>query len=324
MLIKERFLVTGASGFIGQKLCNELVSRGYFVKAALRDNSAFQALGCEVVRVPDISSDYDWTNVLQGVTTVIHLAARVHIMHESLTDPIKEFRRVNVASTERLARLAAAKGVKRLVFVSSVKVNGEKTIDGRMFTEMDVPFPQDPYGVSKYEAERMLYQVSAETGLEIVIVRPPLVYGPGVKGNFEQLIKVLTIGTPLPLACIKNQRSLIYVGNLIDALILCATHPKAAGQTYLVKDIEDVSTQQLVKNTCKAFGRSSRLFPCPIFLLSFLGKLLGKLDAVNRLTESLMIDSSKIHKELGWQVPYSMMQGLEITAAWFKQSRKLL
>lgn len=251
---------------------------------------------------------------MRDVDVVTHLAARVHVMHDEASDPLEEFRKVNVAGTENLARQAAKAGVKRLVYVSSIKVNGEATREGGKFSECDMPSPQDPYGISKCEAEQVLHCVAKETGLEIVIVRPPLVYGPGVKGNFAQMLKVLARGIPLPLASVDNKRSLVYVGNLVDALILCATHPAAVGQTYLVNDGEDISTSDLLRRLSVEMGHPARLFPCPKALLKLAGLLTGRADQVERLLGSLQVDSSKIRRELGWQPPYALEQGLRVTA----------
>lgn len=310
-----RMLVTGASGFIGRTLCAELVRLEFLVHAALRDLVNFDIAGCEITKISGIDSKTDWCDALAGADVVFHLAARVHVMLDDASDPLEEFRRVNVEGTERLARAAAASGVKRLVYVSSIKVNGESTVSAQKFTETDVPSPLDPYGISKYEAEQALHRVAGETGLEVVIVRPPLVYGAGVKGNFAQMLKVLAMGIPLPFASVHNRRSLIYVGNLVDALILCATHPAAAGQTYLVSDGEDVSTSDLLRQLGVAIGHHARLFSCPQVLLKLAGHLAGKIDQIERLTESLQVDSSKIRRELGWVPPYTLQQGLQITAS---------
>lgn len=309
----SRFLVTGANGFVGKALCAELHERGIAVCAAVRSaNVEFDDLEREIVGA--IDAETDWTNALHGVDVVTHLAARVHVMHDESNDPLEEFRRVNVAGTENLARQAARAGVKRLVFVSSIKVNGEATCEGRQFSECDMPSPQDPYGVSKWEAEQALHLVAKETGMEVVIVRPPLVYGAGVKGNFAQMLKVLASGTPLPLASVNNQRSLIYVGNLVDALILCGTHPAATEQTYLVSDGEDVSTPDLLRQLGAAIGYPARLFPCPPALLKLAGRLTGKAEQIDRLLGSLSVDSGKIRRELGWAPPYTLQQGLQATA----------
>jgi nucleoside-diphosphate-sugar epimerase len=260
-----------------------------------------------------IDGDTDWSTALQGVDVVIHLAARVHVMTDAADDPITEFRLVNTAGTEHLARCAAASGVKRFVYVSSIKVNGEATSGNARFTEQDQPNPQDAYGVSKWEAEQVLHRVAAETGLEVVIVRPPLVYGAGVKGNFAQMLRVVALGFPLPFAGVKNKRDLVYVGNLVDALITCAMHPAAAGNTYLVSDGEAVSTPDLLRGLAKALGVSSRVFALPIGLLKLAGALFGKADQVERLVGSLQVDSSKIRRELGWVPPFSVHDELTAT-----------
>lgn len=309
-----RMLVTGASGFVGRKLCAELARRGLPVRAALRDSANLDIAGCEAVKISSIDFKTDWSDALTGVDVVIHLAARVHVMLDDVSDPLEEFRRVNVAGTEHLARQAVRAGVRRFVYVSSIKVNGEATSGGKGFSEADPLGPQDPYGISKCEAEQALHGIAAETGLEVVIVRPPLVYGAGVKGNFAQMLKVLALGIPLPLAAVKNLRSLIYVGNLVDALILCATHTAAAGQTYLVSDGEDISTPDLLRQLGAAMGHPARLFSCPPVLLKLAGGLTDKADQVERLLGSLQVDSSKIRRELGWTPPYTLSQGLQATA----------
>ena len=301
-------LVTGANGFVGRALCDEVMRRGMQVCGAIRARDQLPS-GILPVSVGAIDGATDWSKALAGAAVVIHLAARVHVMRDNASDPLEEFRKVNVAGTENLARQATKAGVKRLVYVSSVKVNGEQTADVP-FSETDTANPQDPYGVSKWEAEQLLHQVARETGLEVVIVRPPLVYGEGVKGNFAQMMKVLDRGIPLPLGSVKNRRSLIHVGNLIDALILCATHPMAANQTYLVCDGEDVSTPDLLRELGAAMGRPARLFPCPPVLLRLLGRLAGKSDQFERLLGSLHIDSGKIRRELGWKPTFTLSEGL--------------
>lgn len=238
-------------------------------------------------------------------------------MNDTATDPLSAFRQINVAGTERLARMAAINGVKRFVYVSSIKVNGEGC--EKPFTEHDIPAPDDPYGVSKWEAEQTLHKVADDTGLEVVILRPPLVYGLEVKANFLSLLKLFDRAIPMPLSSINNLRSLICVENLVDAIITCITHPKAVGQTYLVSDGKDVSTPELIRRAAAALGRPARLFPFPPSLMRFVGKLFGKSDAVERLIGSLTIDSSKIRRELGWKPPYTMEQGLKETAEWFKE-----
>ncbi len=318
-------LVTGANGFIGQALCPALQRRGHAVRRAVRNRHAASQSGAQegTVALGNIDEQTDWSSALQGVDAVIHLAARVHVMQESAGDPLAAFRRVNVAGTERLARAAAEAGVKRLVYVSSIKVNGEETALGGKFTENDAPAPQDPYAVSKLEAEQALHRVAAETGLEVVIVRPPLVYGPGVKGNFRQMLKVLEGGVPLPLAAIHNLRSLVYVDNLADALIACASHPAASGQTYLVSDGQDISTPALLRKLGAALGKRAWLLPLPVRLLRALAKLAGKGAQADRLLGSLRVDSGKIRSQLEWMPPHTLQQGLQATAEWYRTENYL-
>lgn len=316
-----KVVVTGANGFVGAALCQALAKHGHAVRKAVRSIQAVKPAnepGVEVAAVGNINSQTDWAAVLSGVDVVIHLAARVHVMQESAADPLAEFRQVNVAGTERLARSAAACGVRRLVYVSSIKVNGESTEGGRKYTELDPPAPQDPYGISKYEAEQALHRVAQETGLEVVIVRPPLVYGPGVRGNFIQMLRVLGKGIPLPLASVDNLRSLVYLGNLVDALTMCATHPAAAGQIYLVSDGADISTPDLLRTLADAAGQRAHLLPCPIFLLRILAMLAGKGPQADRLLGSLRVESGKIRRELNWTPPYTLHQGLQATAEWYR------
>ncbi|MFM2408801.1 MAG: hypothetical protein RL358_1543 [Pseudomonadota bacterium] len=312
--MSNKVLVTGANGFVGQALCAALRERGEIVRSAVR-----VAHDAEQIAVGEINANTDWTNALQGCGTVIHLAARVHVMNDTSTNPLDEFRKVNLHGTENLARQAAAAGIKRFVYVSSIKVNGEQTTL-KAFSESDIAHPQDPYGVSKWEAEQALHRVAAETGLEVVIVRPPLVYGAGVKGNFISLFKAIDKGLPLPLAAAHNARSLVYVGNLVDALITCATHPKAAGKTYLVSDRVDVSTAMLVREIAVALNRPDRSFYFPPAVLRAIAGLLGKSAQVDRLFDSLQIDSLAIREELGWMPPYTLQQGLQATADWYRNT----
>jgi nucleoside-diphosphate-sugar epimerase len=314
-----RLLVTGANGFVGQALCEEALARGFHVRGATRRARPLP-VGAENVVVGEIDGFTDWAAALQGVEVVVHLAARVHVMRDQSADPLAEFLQANLHATINLAAQAARAGVRRLVYVSSIKVNGEETRDGRAFTEADSPDPQDFYGVSKWEAEQALHRVAMETGLEVVIVRPPLIYGAAVKGNFIQMLRVLARGIPLPLALVRNQRSLLYVGNLADALIACATHPAAAGQTYLVSDGEDIDTPGLLRRLGDALGRPARLFPWPPAMLKLAGRLLGKADQVERLLGSLQVDSGKIRRELNWTPPYTLQQGLQATAGWYRNT----
>lgn len=309
-------MVTGANGFVGKALCAELRRQGHSVRAALRSaNTPVEDV--EVAVTGAIDGGTDWADALRGVDVVIHLAARVHVMKETAADPLAEFLKVNLHGTANLAQQAARAGVKRLVYASSVKVNGERTTESRPFVESDEPGPQDAYGMSKWQAEQALQRIAQETGLQVVIVRPPLVYGPGVKGNFISLLAAIDKGIPLPLAGAKNLRSLVYVGNLVDALIVCATHPAAAGQTYLVRDGEDISTAMLVDKIAGALGRKSRSFYFPDGLLRAAAAVLGRSEQIARLSGSLRVSDAKICGELGWVPPYTLEQGLRATADWY-------
>lgn len=311
------FLVTGANGFVGRALCEEAGARGCAVRSAVRKAVG----GPNVCATGELNADTDWTDALRNVDVVIHLAARVHVMKDVSVDPLAEFRKVNLHGTENLARQAARAGVRRMVYVSSIKVNGEGT-PGAAFSELSIPNPQDPYGISKWEAEQALHRVSQETGLEVVIVRPPLVYGPGVKGNFISLFKAISKGLPLPLAGADNARSLVYVGNLVDALLTCATHPRAAGQTYVLSDGVDVSTSTLAKEIASTLDCADRTFSFPPAILRAIASLAGKTAQVDRLFGSLRIDSRKIRDELGWTPPYTLQHGLKATADWYRATQQ--
>ncbi len=263
-----------------------------------------------VVEVGDLEANTDWSVALIGVSSVVHTAARVHVMKDQSINPLAEFRRVNVAGTLNLAQQAAAAGVKRFVFISSIKVNGEQTQKGRPFTEKDVAYPLDLYGISKYEAEEGLFRVAKETGMEVVIIRPVLVYGPDVKGNFLSMMHWLHKGIPLPLGAINNARSLVALDNLVDLIITCLHHPAAANQTFLVSDGEDISTTQLLQYAASAMGVSSRLMPVPALIIQVAAKLLGKGEVAQRLCGNLQVDISKARQLLGWVPPISVKEGL--------------
>lgn len=313
-------LVTGANGFVGRALCENLVHHGHEVRGAVRSGKVILNPKISRVVIGEIDNRTDWASALTAIDVVIHLAARVHVMSETSSDPLTEFRKTNVQGIEHLARSAAAYGVKRIVFVSSIKVNGEETVAGQRYTESDLPSPKDPYGISKMEAEQVLHRVEQETGLEFVIVRPPLVYGKGVKGNFKRMLSALARKMPLPLASIKNLRSLIYVENLVDALRVCSIHPAAAGKVYLLSDGEDISTPELLRKLGWFMGKPARLFRFPVLLLNVFGSLFGKSGEMSRLLGSLQIDSTKIQRDLNWHPPYSLQQGLQVTAACYPLS----
>ena len=310
------FLITGANGFIGRTLCSELARQGHSVRAAVRAASPFNE-NIEVVALGSIDGETNWTRALRDVEVVIHLAARAHVLRESAEHPLQEFRTVNVAGTERLARCAAASGVQRLVYISSIGVHGLHTEPGTAFSETASINPHNAYTLSKWEAEQSLSRLSAETGLGVVVVRPPLVYGAGVPGNFALMLDALAKRMPLPFASIHNHRSLIYVRNLVDALIACAIHPSAIGQAYLVSDGEDISTPDLLRRLGAAMGIPARLLPCPAALLKFAGRMTGKTEQIERLLSSLQVDSDKMRRDLNWRPPYSLQQGLQDTADWY-------
>lgn len=302
-------LVTGAGGFVGRNVLGRMLQDGREVACTLRNKSS-QDVGMKKWYVPDIAKNTSWGDIVSGVSVIVHCAARVHVMSDAVSDPLSEFRRVNVEGTLNLARQAAASGVKRFIFISSIKVNGEATYAGRSFGPSDMPAPEDPYGISKLEAERGLMHLADETSMEVVIIRPPLVYGPGVKGNFASLIKLMRKGFPLPLGAIHNKRSLVGVDNLVDLVIRCIDHPAAANQVFLAGDGEDLSTTELLRGLAEAIGSPARLIPVPAGLLSLGAAVLGKRAVAQRLLGSLQVDISKARDLLGWEPPVSVKEGL--------------
>jgi len=311
-----KVLVTGANGFIGQALCKFFCTSGFGLLAAVRQKDNRLLADYEVVEVGDIGPQTDWQKALTGMDTVVHLAGREHILKEHSSNFLMEFRKINVLGTERLARMAAKAGVKRFIFISSVKVNGEGAL--RSYTEKDIPEPQDAYGISKREAEDSLARIAGETGLKTVFLRPPLVYGPGVKANFKNLMKIAGAGLPLPFKGINNRRSFLYLGNLVDAIIICISHPLAAGETFLVSDGQDVSTPNLIKMIALAMDKKAVLFSLHPGILKALCKIAGKGKEMEKLTGSLLIDSSKIRNLLGWKPPFTLEEGIKETAKYYK------
>jgi nucleoside-diphosphate-sugar epimerase len=303
-----RVLVTGADGFIGSALCPLLESHGIEVVKATRKTAG------------DLNNPIDWSALLEGVDGVVHLAARVHVLRENTCLPLERFRQVNVEATRQLAEQAAKAGVKRFVFASTIGVHGIQT-NGHPFTETDTPNPCNEYAQSKWEAELMLKALAVQTSMEITTIRPPLVYGAGVKANFYMLMNAVYQRIPLPLACVKNKRDIIYVGNLVDAILRCLTHPKAAGETFVIADGETFSTPSLIRNIGKHMLRPALLLPIPVWLLNAIGIALGKTAMIHRLTDSLEVDATHLRTTLDWKPPFSFEEGLAQTVAWFIEER---
>jgi nucleoside-diphosphate-sugar epimerase len=308
-----KVLITGASGFVGQAVAKALSLNGHEIVRTVRRKQS------DSLVVGDIGPKTNWQEALKKCGVVIHLAARVHVMNEKSSDPMTEFRRVNVEGTTALARQAAAAGVKRFIFLSSIKVNGEHSESGQPFTANDAPRPEDPYGISKYEAEKILQAIAAETAMEVVIIRPPLVYGPGVKANFESMMHWLSRGLPLPLSAItENRRSLVAIDNLVDLVMTCLDSPNAANQTFLVSDGEDLSTAQLLERMGVEMGKPARLFYLPSALLKLGSILLNQPSTYQRLCGSLQLDITKTRQLLGWTPLVTVQEGLRRAAEGYR------
>ncbi len=301
-------LITGVSGFVGGRLADSIDSEVYRVAGVARGAISKSYPLIEIASLTDLPAAEVF---FDGIEVVVHAAARVHLMNDTEGDPLTAFRDVNVKGTINLARQAAVAGVKRFIFISSIKVNGEQTATGQPFSSHDTPSPDDFYGISKHEAEQGLRELASETGMEVVIIRPPLVYGPGVKGNFASMIKLVGRGLPLPLGAVHNKRALVALDNLVDLIITCIDHPGAANETFLVSDGEDLSTTQLLQGVAEAMGKPSRLIPVPASLLQFGATLLGKKAMAQRLLGSLQVDISHTQKRLNWTPPLTVKQGLQ-------------
>lgn len=310
--MNSKILLTGASGFVGKRLAHSLIKKNISLVCTSRKPLHINGSECQIV--DDLGANTDWRHCLNGVSTVIHCAARVHVMQDTASDPLHLFRQVNVAGSLQLAKQAAAAGVQQFIFLSSVKVNGEETAAGAAFTEDCQAQPSDPYGVSKLEAEQALFELGKTTGMAITVIRPPLVYGPGVGANFLSMLRWVKRGIPLPLGSIRNQRSFVYVDNLISLITCCIANPRSYNQVFLVSDGHDMSTTDLLKKSAAAFKVSSRLLPCPSSLLQTLAKLAGKKSAADRLCQSLQVDINKARRLLEWSPPFTVEQGLQATA----------
>lgn len=310
-----RVLVTGGSGFVGRALVERLATGdGYFVRAALRRPLSDFVPNVEQLLIGDLGATTEWRHALADIDVLVHAAARVHVMRERDDDPLQAFRSVNVEGTLRLAREAAAAGVRRMVFLSSIKVNGEETSPGRPFRADDTPAPRDPYGISKREAEEGLLALARTTKMQVVIVRAPLVYGPGVKANFAALMRLLRSGIPLPLGSINNRRTLVALENLVDLIVTCIDHPAAANETFLAGDAEDLSTTDLLRRLGAALGRPARLIPLPSDWVEFAAGLVGQRAIAHRLCRSLQVDIGKASQLLGWRPPFDVDAALRRAA----------
>lgn len=307
-------LVTGANGFVGTALCERLRRDGRPLRAATRSGAG------GTYPVGDLAPTTDWTAALDGVTEVIHLAARVHVMHDTSADPLAEFRHINVAASVNLAEQAARAGVRRFVFLSSIKVNGEATLPGRPFLATDAPAAQDPYGQSKHEAELALREVMNRTSIEVAVIRPPLVYGPGVKANFRTLMRLVHRGLPLPLGRVDNRRSLIAVDNLVDLLLTVADHRAAVGGTFLASDGYDMSTAELITLIARAMGKAPALWPVPPSWLWLGARLTGRTAFARRLLGSLQVDVGLTRQQLGWTPPIQISDAVARTVAAYLQN----
>lgn len=315
----SRVLVTGATGFVGSHLCRLLAANGHEVIGTTRSSQFPAELdGYQLVTIADIGDDVDWGPVLDGVDYVIHLAARVHVMRETETDPLAAFRRVNVQGTEQLLRHEGMRGVERVIFVSTIKVHGDSTAD-KPFAATDTLSPSDPYGKSKFEAENLVEAVGAEVGFQTVIIRPPLIYGPGVGGNFLRLLGLVDRRVPLPLGLVRNRRSLVSVDNLCDLIHTCIANRSAAGHRFLVSDNADLSTPELLRHIGSAMERPARLLPVPVTLLRLGASLVGRVAEIERLTGSLQVDIGATRSTLGWTPPVSVADGIAGTVRWYQE-----
>jgi nucleoside-diphosphate-sugar epimerase len=322
----QRILVTGATGFVGSRLLasQDALTRHIQFRAVTRRplEKPFPNVG--QVLISDIAEKTDWTNALLGVDTVVHLAARVHVMDDKVSNPLEEYRKANVITTINLAKQSASAGVKRFIFLSSVKVNGEKTDIGKPFTEESIANPVDPYGISKLEAEEGIREICNATGMQYVFIRPPLIYGPGVKANYQKLMNLVQRRLPLPLGSIVNKRSMLALDNLIDFIFLVASHPKASNQLFLLSDEKALSTPQLIDrmSRCMRYA-SNRLISVPVQALRLVGFCLGQSATIERLTESLEVSAHKAHQLLAWNPPLDVEQAIQITVDDFLSSRKV-
>ncbi|MDN3649321.1 SDR family oxidoreductase [Reinekea marina] len=313
--MRSKILITGASGFLGSAVANNLTEKNLVLTGRVN------RLNLPSFYIKELTSTENYKDCLADVDTIIHCAARAHLMNDESVNPLAEYRKVNVEGSANLAKQAIAAGVKRFIFISSVKVSGECTTGSQPYTEDLLPAPEDAYGQSKLEAEKLLKEIAHESDMELVIIRPPLVYGPGVKANFLRLVRLSNLPIPLPFGAANNRRSMVYMGNLVDFISLCLSHPAAANETFLVSDGEDLSLRTLISYIRKALGKPSWLLPFPVRLFRIAGKLIGKSSVVDRLFGDLQVNSSKAGVLLGWKPPYSAEEGINKTVLDFQSKR---
>ena len=317
----KRILITGATGFVGQPLCRRLSNDGHMIRIALMSQNENTPEGVsETVLIGDIAEGVDWSKAIKGIEVVIHLAARVHHMREEVNNPHPLYYKVNTEGTTSLADAAVKAGVKRMIFMSTVKVHGEGT--DSPYHESDECYTEDPYALSKLKAEQALLEIGREQTMQIVIFRPPLIYGPAVRANFLRLFQFVDKGYPWPFGRLQNKRSILYVGNLIDAIALVIEHPAAAGEVFMISDGEDLSTPELYRRIAFSLGKKAVMFPFDGSLFALALRSIDRGDIVRRLLGSLTVDSSKIRRELGWVPPFTLEQGLRETAEWYRSSRR--
>jgi nucleoside-diphosphate-sugar epimerase len=320
-----KILITGSTGFIGSALVSRLIEDGFTINCAVRNEVCVapdrdQKKRLKIIKVGDLRLSVDWKNATEGVETIVHLAARAHNLNKDDNNSLSDYYKINVEASLKLARQAASVGVRRFIYMSSIKVNGESTAMGRPFTPLDIPMPQDAYGRSKHQAEMGLIKIAAETGMEVVIIRSPLVYGPGVKGNFLTMVRYLSQALPIPLGSVSNLRSLISLDNLVNLIVKCILHPAAANQVFLVSDGEDISTPSLIKRLGGALGARVCLISVPIPLLYLIASIFGYLPMIKRLCSNLQLDSSKTKELLNWTPLISVDEGLRLVAQSFKKN----
>ncbi len=308
---KINILLTGATGFVGRQLLKKLSEQKEIdLRIATRINANIFSPEISVFAPIELESENNWQDIVKGCDVIIHAAARAHVMNEKANNPLEEFRKINSKPTLKLAEQAAISGVKRFIFISSIKVNGEFTTD-KPFAADDLPHPDGPYALSKYEAEQGLQAIALKTGMEVVIIRPPLIYGPEVKGNFQRMLYWLKKGIPLPLGAVNNKRSFVSLENLNSLILACITNPRAANQIFLVSDDEDLSTTELLREIGYLINKPARLLPIPKFLLKWAAASLGKKEIYDRLCGSLQLDISKTKEMLSWKPQISVKEGLK-------------